>query len=159
MICESGKVIAIEQDIAWVETFQTSSCTACSAKAGCGTGVLNSIFAGKRHYVKVSLKQHSQAIHLHDEVELSIPDHIMLKSSFWVYLLPLALMIAGALIGLEFQSNDAGSILGAVSGLILSGLILRAHAVLHQHDARFQPTLHRIIRPESTSNSAIIAQA
>ena len=159
MICESGKVVAIDQQRIWVETFQTSSCTACSAKVGCGTKVLNSLFSGKRHYVEVGHNDQLPAVKLYDEVEIAIPENIMLSSSFWVYLLPLVFMLAGAFLGNSFHSSDLGSISGAALGLIAAGIVIKTHAVFYRHDPRFQPVIHRVLRSNHAISEAIISKA
>ena len=148
MICESGKVVGVEESSVWVETIQSSSCTACSAKSACGTGLINSIFSSKRHYVQVSTESFEDDVHLHDEVELAIAEHIMLKGSFWVYLLPLMFMLFGAYLGQQWASvgNELPTIIGCLLGFMLSGLLLRWHSHKHHLDANYQPVLHKIIR-------------
>lgn len=148
MICENGRVVAVEDGWIWVETIQTSSCTACSAKSGCGQSLLNSIFAGKRHYVKVSTKGFHAPVQLHDEVELAIPEDVMLKGSFWVYLLPLLLLISGALLGEHFQlteNMDVSAAIGALIGFLAGLMALRLHAFRHRHNPAFHPVLSRVI--------------
>lgn len=155
MIFESGYVVSIDDDCVWVETRQTSACSGCSAKVGCGQGFLDSVFSGKRHYVKVALENFKEKIAINDQVEIAIPEHIMLLGSFWVYLLPLILMIAGAVLAQNWaqETGDIYSIIGAGVGLVVAGLMLRWHSLRHQANPKYQPVLHRIIKSASQSAS------
>lgn len=150
MICESGRVVSVDGEWVWVETLRTSSCVKCSAKAGCGQSLLNSIFAGKRHYVKVAANGMADKVHLHDQVEIAIPEHGIVKGSFVMYLFPLLMLIVGAGMAQEMAgSSDAYTIAGAAAGFLLSLLLVRLHAFLHRADPTYQPVLHRIISSAS----------
>jgi sigma-E factor negative regulatory protein RseC len=155
MIYEQGRVVALEDHWAWVETRQNTACGACSAKAGCGQGVLNSLFSGKRHYIRVDIRSLNQAVHLHDQVELAIAENVMLKGSFWVYVLPLLMMIAGAVAAQQMWpvSGDMVAIGGALAGFLTGLGMVRLHARRHCLDPDYQPILHRVVtaaRPLST---------
>ncbi|WP_211824374.1 SoxR reducing system RseC family protein [Kistimonas asteriae] len=118
MIEESGRVVAVEERLAVVETVRKSACDACSAQNACGQGL-------KRH-----ISDHS-ASHMHiralcdfpvregDAVVIGIPESAMLRASFWVYLSPLLFLI----VAIGF-----GSWLGLPEGylIIFSLLVLGA---------------------------------
>ncbi|CAA0100362.1 Protein RseC [BD1-7 clade bacterium] len=157
MICESGKVVAVDGHWAWVETLQMSACNSCSAKAGCGQKALGSIFAGKRHLTRVSLASDLEAVSLGDEVELGIDENVMLKGSIWVYMMPLAVTILVALVFVElsfFASEDINGIVGAFVGFVMSMLGLRLHAFQHRNNPQYRPVLQRIITPAANTKSS-----
>ena len=147
MIYEQGRVVAVDRQWAWVETRQNTACGSCAAKAGCGQGVLNNLFSGKRHYIRVDASALDEPVHVHDEVELAIAEHVMLKGSLWVYLLPMVMMVAGAMAGQQLwpASGDPATIGGAASGFALALLLVRLHAVLHRNNPAYQPVLHRVV--------------
>jgi sigma-E factor negative regulatory protein RseC len=147
MICESGRVVSIEDEWMWVETHQLSSCQSCSAKSGCGQSLINSVFSGKRHYVKVAANGISEAVHLHDQVEIAIPDHAMLFGSFWLYLLPLLTLIAGALLGNHLAGGvgDLYAIIGAVIGFLVAACFIRLHSFLQRDNPAYHPVLHPVL--------------
>ena len=146
MICENGRVVSIEGDWVWVETLRTSSCVSCSAKAGCGQNLLNSIFSGKRHYVKVALNGFAEQVKLHDEVEIAIPENGILKGSLLMYIFPLLMLIVGAGAAQELVGENNGySILGAIMGFVSALLIVRVHSYLHRSDPSYLPILHKIL--------------
>jgi sigma-E factor negative regulatory protein RseC len=41
MLTEQARVVALDAETVWVETIRQSSCGSCSARAGCGHGMLN----------------------------------------------------------------------------------------------------------------------
>jgi sigma-E factor negative regulatory protein RseC len=158
MICEAGRVVSIENDWVWVETHQTTACKSCSAKAGCGQSLINSVFSGKRHYVKVAANGIKDKVHLHDEVEIAIPENVMLRGSFLLYLLPLAGLIAGAIMGQHFISaqGDLGSIAGAIAGFSITAVFIRWHSHRNSANPAYQPVLHRIVRSASLSTQPVV---
>lgn len=160
MICESGRVVSIESDWVWVETHQTTSCQSCSAKSGCGQSLINSVFSGKRHYIKVAANGIKDTVHLHDEVEIAIPEHVMLKGSFIMYLLPLVFLIAGAVVGEHFTvgKGDLGAISGAIAGFCMAAVFIRWHSNKNSANPAYQPVLHRIVRSASLSAGPVIFQ-
>ncbi len=160
MICESGRVVSIENNWVWVETHQTTTCKSCSAKSGCGQGLINSVFSGKRHYVKVSANGIKDTVNLHDEVEIAIPENVMLRSSFLMYFLPLILLILGAIAGEQFiiGRGDLGAISGSFFGFSLAVIFIRWHSNKNSSNPAYQPVLHRIVRSASLSAQPFIFQ-
>ncbi len=155
MICESGRVVSIENEWVWVETLQTTSCKSCSAKSGCGQGLINSVFSGKRHYIKVAANGIQEPVSLNDVVEIAIPENVMLRGSFLMYLLPLAALIAGAIMGEHFVigQGDLGSISGAIAGFSLAAVFIRWHSHKNSDNPAYQPVLHRIVSPATLSSA------
>ena len=43
MIEESGRVVALDDGAVWVETRRKSTCSGCSAKNGCGQGLMDTL--------------------------------------------------------------------------------------------------------------------
>jgi len=153
-------VVSIEGDSVWVETRQTSACNACSARAGCGQGFLNSVFSGKRHHVKVAADSFKGQLAVNDQVEIAIPEHVMLQGSFWVYLLPLLMMIVGAVVAQQWsqETNDLYSMTGAGLGFILAAMMLRWHSARHQANPKYQPVLHRILQSANKPEDVVTVQ-
>ncbi len=46
MIEEQGRVVATEPGAVWVETVRRSTCSSCSANAGCGQGLMQRLGVG-----------------------------------------------------------------------------------------------------------------
>ncbi len=124
MITESGRVVAIEKDCLWVETIRRSTCGSCSAQKACGHGLMNQLTSGRQHLVRV-LPGTFQAsdFQLDNQVEIAIPERLLVGGALIVYLLPILALLAGGAIASQFWSGDGaaliGSILGFVSGFVL----------------------------------------
>lgn len=142
MICEQGRVVAIDQDCAWVETIRRSTCGSCSVRGACGHGLLNQIGASDRHHVRVLPGDEPlSAFRVGDEVEISIPDGLLLRASGIVYLVPLAGLLAGLFAGSAWGGTEPMAAVGAAIGFAAGLLSVRVHAHLHARDPRLQPRL------------------
>ncbi len=154
MLVETGRIVAVETDSLWVETIRQSTCGSCTARKGCGHSLINRVSDGSRSYIRVLPGRHDlRDCRLNDEVTISIPESVLLRSSAVVYLLPLLGMLAGALgaVTLGEAENDLLAALGAVGGFILGMGVVRWHAWLHRSDDTFQPTLVEICRSRGAS--------
>jgi sigma-E factor negative regulatory protein RseC len=139
MIVETGTVVAIESDSLWVETIQKTACEACVAQKGCGTRVLSKL-TGKTNRIRVLLGRHSAgAIVIGQDVDIAIPEDVIVKGSLLVYLLPLICAVSGA--WLPGAAGDIGSILGALCGLLAGGLMVNLHGKKTRNDLRTNPVL------------------
>jgi len=142
---EMATVVALEDDGAWVETQRQSTCGACSARAGCGQGVLNQLLPGRQHYLRALVDPADRAhLVVGDRVALIMADDVVLSASAVLYLVPLAALLLGALLGDYLLPGDAGAVAGGVLGLALGALLVRLHAGSVRHDPRMQPRLERL---------------
>ena len=139
MIVETGTVVAIESDSLWVETIQKTACEACVAQKGCGTRVLSKL-TGKTNRIRVLLDQYSaDAIAIGQDVDIAIPEDVIVKGSLLVYLLPVVCAVSGAWVA--GSGGDMGSILGALCGLFAGGLVVNLHSKKTRNDLRTNPVL------------------
>lgn len=145
MLTETGRVVAVEADGLWVETIRQSTCGSCSAQKGCGHGLLNRIGDGRRNLVRVLLNDANPGPYTVDQsVRIAIPEHVVLRSSFVVYVLPLLLMLlAAALVPalVPASFSDLASIVGAGFGMALGVVLIRLYAWRHRQDPELQPRL------------------
>lgn len=150
MLTETGRVVGLEADALWVETMRRSTCGACAAQKGCGHGLLNSIADGKRGYIRVMPGEHPVAHYkINDQVQISIPEEVILRGSFIAYGLPLLAMLAGALAAANLLpgSGDLAVSGGAAVGLALGYVLVRWHSRRHRRDPAFQPVLLGVVTP------------
>ena len=147
MIRESGKVIAIEPGSLWVETIQLSGCASCSAKQGCGTTLLAKAGHHNVGHIRALLTdQLSSDFSLGDHVEIGIEENIIAGGALFVYLLPLAGLLLGAMLGDAIYLNveldrDLTSVMMGLVGLLFGGGLVRAHAYLYRNSQKFQPVI------------------
>ncbi len=143
MLLERGEVVAVDDDAVWVQTLRRSTCGSCSARQGCGHSLLESVGAQRQHRVRVLAGRLTPAeCRVGDTVVIAIPESLLLKASFLLYLLPVCVMLAGAAGGAWlWPQQELASLAGAALGLILGLAIVRWHGHRHAADASLQPTL------------------
>jgi len=142
MIEEPAVVVEAGAGYAWVETRRRSACGACSASEGCGTAVLAKVWGDRRARVRALSTLPLQP---GDAVIVGLAEGALLRGSLLVYLLPIVLLLAGALLG---QTAFAGAgeepvILSGAVGLGLGFLAARGVSRRLRSDARFQPVVMR----------------
>lgn len=155
MIEQNAVVMKVNGQIALVEVQRQTSCGKCNAKKGCGTGILEESIG--RRSMQVQAINQCQA-EPGDEVIVAIPEKGFIKSAFMTYLLPLLLMLVGALLAQQiFQagseaSADISAFLGAGLGFVMALLILKLHAKHVEKDEQLHPVL---IRKLTHSNNIV----
>ncbi|RLT88474.1 MULTISPECIES: SoxR reducing system RseC family protein [unclassified Ketobacter] len=141
MIEETGRVVAKDPGLAWVETLRQSACDSCSAKSGCGHSALAKLGQNAIHMQAVC----EIDVTIGDQVVVGVPEEIMVKSSILAYLMPLLTMMVGVLLADSFWGQDLLTALAGIIGLALGFVILRWHFHRNRHDERYQPVVLRRI--------------
>ena len=142
---EAATVVALDVESVWVETQRQGTCGACSARSGCGQGLMNQMMPGREHFIRALIEpQYRGRVAIGDRVSISISDDVVLSASVIVYLVPLGFMIAGFLGGNALFSGDAGALGGGFLGLLLGALAVRMHALRVRDDPRIQPRVTAI---------------
>ncbi len=95
MLKELGLVIEAKDDMVMVQTVAKTSCNSCQVNASCGIGIISKAF-GERSFI--TPMNNSIKAQEGDQVEVGIPENLVVKASFLVYLLPLTLMILVSLL-------------------------------------------------------------
>lgn len=139
MLEETGTVVAVEGEQAWVQTIRKSACSSCEAKSGCGQGVLSRISDGKANQVLVT---NTLNLNVGDEVLIGIPEDLLVKASVMVYLLPLIMMMAAAsIIERVLNVNDGWVTLAGIVGLAFGFLLVKIYSHWHKNDQNFCPKM------------------
>lgn len=157
MLTETGRVVAVEAQSLWVETIRQTTCGTCAAQKGCGHGLINQISDGSRSYIRVLCPEHESSVcKVNDQVRISIPEEVILRGSFIVYMIPLLTMLVGAVAAVDWFAGDPDilAIAGASVGFVVGVGLVRWHAWHHRDDTSFQPTFIEVVRPESLLASA-----
>lgn len=142
MITESGKIVAVTGEYAWVQTIRASACQSCSARNGCGQKVLASATGGRANQVRVF---NSANARVGEEVTLGIDERALLGASLLVYALPLLLMVAASMVGQHLSSgSDFAAMLGAAIGLALGFVLSRQ--LQRRKAGSYEPRLLRVNR-------------
>lgn len=128
MIEEQAQVVAIDESAIWVEAERQSACSRCAANKGCGNATLQKVFGNKRNVIPVPRHVGSMkdSVNVGDKVIIGIEEGMFLKNSFAIYAVPILAIVVFAAIGETFAKDtlsigkDMASVLGAVTGLVLS---------------------------------------
>ncbi|HWR78408.1 MAG TPA: SoxR reducing system RseC family protein [Thiobacillus sp.] len=114
MLEQTAEVIKTAADGIWVQAVEPSGCGTCGGQ-GCSSRRIAELFQRKpRHF----LVDCDLSLAPGDRVVVGIVHGSVLKSALRVYGLPLALMLAGALLAQSVQPGDGP----ALVGLLLGGL-------------------------------------
>lgn len=120
MIESPARIIRVEGPAAWVTSEAPSSCGACAGK-GCGSSLFARIWHPREPEYRVD---NPIAAGPGELVVVGLPDGALLEAVLAGYLLPLALLLLGAVSG-HAISGEPGAILGGLSGLLLAAAWLR----------------------------------
>lgn len=120
-------VIQIQGEDASVQPIGTGGCGHCDSEGGCGSGTLTKLFCNnKSRNFKVRNEVRAK---VGDEIQVSIPDGMLLRGAMKMYVLPLILLLVGGIAGVgmsgEIAVRDAYAVAGAVIGLLLGFLLAR----------------------------------
>lgn len=142
MIEARAIVIRVQGNEALVEAVGEGGCGQCSSEKGCGSGKLTQLFCSKPRQFTVQNEAHAG---VGDEVQITLQDGVLLRSSILMYVMPLALLLSGGILGAHWShdaaSRDgyaaAGSLLGLGGGFLLAKWASKRQQVMAV--ARFAP--------------------
>lgn len=146
MLEETAQVVSVDASGVWVETERRSSCSACSARKGCGTASLAKVLGQRRNRVRVLTEQPLRA---GDRVVIGIREQALVRGSLAVYAVPLLLLLVGAVLGelgVEqglWASRDLASLVLGIFGFGAGLLWLKRFTRRIRNDANYQPVVLR----------------
>ncbi|NOZ37762.1 MAG: SoxR reducing system RseC family protein [Gammaproteobacteria bacterium] len=144
MIEETAVVVKCEGEFAWVEAQRKSACGHCSVNKSCGTGTIAKIWGQKSSQMKAINKVHACE---GDTVLVGLQEAALVQGSLIIYLLPIVSMILFAIFGKhmagqwQLASVDGTSVLFAVIGFLLAGILIKIYSKRISADARYQPVV------------------
>lgn len=142
MITETGRVLEVDGEWAWIACRRQVECARCAEGRGCGGGVLGKLLGDRLHRVRATTGKVQVATG--DLVTIGLAEHAILQAAAVVYLAPLLAALAGGAIAVALtDGGDLPAIAGAIVGL-LGGLAWARHfSRRHEADADFQPVVLR----------------
>ncbi|MBE7375868.1 SoxR reducing system RseC family protein [Pseudomonas lopnurensis] len=141
MIEEPGRVVALEAGAVWVETRRKSTCSGCSAKSGCGQGLMDTL--GVREQRGLIRAVSDLNLQVGDSVIVGIREDVLLRGAVLVYLLPLVMLMAAALLAAQFSAREPIVILAGLGGFFASWLVVRLRSRHVTDDPNLQPVVLR----------------
>lgn len=142
MIEQQAVVSSTDTDFAYVEATPDNACGSCSGKSGCGTGLAAALFRGKPRLLKV---RNTEGVRKGDLVTIGLNRTALMMGSLLVYLLPLVMLIIGAIAG----ESLAAVVLPAASDLlsVMGGLVFAVLAFIFSRRVLKSGSLERLFQP------------
>jgi sigma-E factor negative regulatory protein RseC len=136
-----GYVIDTTGERATISTSRRGVCEGCNERSTCAFDLA----LGKDKPVQVVARNPIGA-RTGDFVEFDLPGHTELKVSLLVWIVPLAGLVAGAVVGSNLHealglSRDPGTLLGAFAGLAIAFALLRLYDRRAAKDPRLVPRI------------------
>jgi sigma-E factor negative regulatory protein RseC len=136
-------IVRTDGQYALVQANQANGCEQCNGK-GCGAGKLSQLFCSKPREFQVENQINAG---VGDQVIISVAEGAVLRGIGLVYLLPLILLLVGAMLGNIWASQigqrDGYAAVGALLGLSV-GFSFARWISLRQTRRRFQPYIARL---------------
>lgn len=143
-------VISVDGNEALVESMQGGDCGNCDSEKGCGSGKLSQLFCSEPRRFRVRNDGNAQ---VGTVVQVTVAEGVLLRSALLMYLLPLILMLGGAIVATQLANDAAGSdayaALGGLIGLLTGFLLAKALSSRQCWTSVAQPVI--LLSPEAKS--------
>ncbi len=126
MIEEYAIVTGRVDSQATLELERLTACGLCGQTRGCGNATWGKLLGHDSH---VFTADNPVNANVGDSVVVGINEKAVLNSAFFLYVVPLAGLLVGALVADYFFSNQFYVMLGAALGLILGFLWVKGHLI------------------------------
>jgi sigma-E factor negative regulatory protein RseC len=142
LVTEQGIVLRTDSEDAWVKAVRSSACEGCTARGACHT-----TGGGQDMEIKAI---NSAGASVGDRIVLSFETASLLKATFLIYVFPIILMIAGAVLGqvlaplIEF-SPSGSSVLVGFAFFFSALFIIKARANKMAKKNAYQPKITKIL--------------
>lgn len=104
MMVEQATVIRYQQGIATVQCQAKSGCGSCNAQSTCGSKALSAL-AGEKFAPQFELDVPCD-LQVGDIVEIGLSEQRLLSSLFWLYCLPLLMVVGSTLLFSQWIENE-----------------------------------------------------
>lgn len=153
MIEEPGRVVAVEPGAVWVETQRKSTCSGCSVRNGCGQGLMDQLGVRERRGL---IRAHADGrLQVGDSVVIGIREDALLRGAALVYLFPLIVLFAAALLASWLSAPEPYVILAGLGGFLSSWLVVRARGRRVAGDCALQPVVLRVMLAVAGADGAV----
>lgn len=143
MVEEQAMVVALNDEVAMLEIIRRKPCGLCGQTRGCGVSMWGKLFGHRPHVFKAPNRIDAK---VGDFVIVGVEERALLRGALLVYGVPLAAMLAGALVASlawDGVHRDTSTVIGAVLGLIVGLWWVKGHTAGHVFDSRYQPVILR----------------
>ncbi len=143
MATERGIVTRVTPTAAWVKTVRSDACAHCEARGYCKA-------VGEGEEVEVETLNPAGA-GIGDRVVISFETGSFLKANFLLYVFPILMMIAGALVGQRFApaagiDESAAAVIGSLVLFLPTMVFVRSRANRLGRQDSYRPKITRVLR-------------
>lgn len=104
MMIEQATVLSYQNGVALVQCYAKSGCGSCAAQSHCGSKALSGL-SGEKTAPQFELKV-DEPLKAGDQIQLGLAENTLLLSVFWVYCVPLMVLITSTLIFSAISANE-----------------------------------------------------
>ncbi|MEW5755294.1 MAG: SoxR reducing system RseC family protein [Pseudomonadota bacterium] len=144
-------VIAVEGDKVWLEPEQTTSCGGCASSGACGAKGIGSV--ANRLEARRFQIINAEGLIVGERVVVGVREHALLRASVTAYVLPLAAMLGGGIVGQWAVGSDGVTITAMIIGLLLGLALSRLSAGRLLNRGDLTPHFLRRARPGENCHS------
>jgi len=146
MIEQHAIILAVETPaespaIATIEVVRKTACGLCGKTRGCGNAFWGKLFGHKNSSLQV---RNDIDAKVGQSVIVGIDEKAFMKSALLLYLVPLVTLLIGAILASQVSPADISAMLGAVVGLVLGFLWVKAHIAGRDYNQNYQPKILRL---------------
>jgi sigma-E factor negative regulatory protein RseC len=142
MVCQPGRVVRLEGEIAYVRFEVPLGCAVCASKEMCGALSAGGKLIGVRNTVHAEVGQ---------RVELSLRPSAVVTASFLLFIVPVVAFLAGIIGGYAladqfgWQAKEwVGLVIGA-AGFAAAFLVIRMLNARFERSGKYEPVITRVI--------------
>lgn len=148
MIEEQAVITKQDGDLVTLEIERQTACSLCGQKRGCGNATWGKLLGHDQHRVEV---KNTLDAKVGDLVMVGLEEKVVLNAAMFLYVLPLAAMLVGALAAHWTLHTDLAVMLGSVAGIAVGFLVTkRLYQPQHGHQSK---TYARLLRFSSAVES------
>jgi sigma-E factor negative regulatory protein RseC len=147
MIEQHAIILSTEDDgqgntpMATIEVVRKTACGLCGKTRGCGNAIWGKIFAHKNTSFKA---QNNIKAQVGQNVIVGIDETALMKSALLLYMVPLAIMLIGAILMSQIYESDIAQMFGAFVGLVIGFFWVKGHTTGRVYYQTHQPTILRL---------------
>ena len=140
MITEYAEVLEVEPERVKVSVRSSSGCGSCSAKAGCGNGILDK-WLNPTRLIWIETEKHiSASVSTGDQIQVGVEEGAFVRNALSLYLIPILVFLLGAGLGYQVQ-GEFMSIAGGIAGLVIGSSLVRYLVKRSRYAADFAPRI------------------
>lgn len=126
MIEEFAVITKRFDDHVMLEIERRTACGLCGQKRGCGNATWGRLLGHESHEFAA---ENAINANVGDSVVVGIDERVVLSSAFYLYVVPLFTMLAGAVLADVLLNNQFYVILASITGLLLGFAWVKGHLV------------------------------